>query len=82
MFYHTLDEVLSSDMSQMANVLGYVQYKYNPAIPLVALKILRVLCRRVEHIVLMLPPASRAAIVEGWRELLGTCVRHRASWGR
>ena len=64
-FYHTLDEVLSSDMSQMANVLGYVQYKYNPAIPLVALKILRVLCRRVEHIVLMLPPASRAAIVEG-----------------
>ena len=64
-FYHTLDEVLSSDMSQMANVLGYIQYKYNPAIPLVALKILRVLCRRVEHIVLMLPPASRAAIVEG-----------------
>jgi len=64
-FYHTLDGVLSSDMSQMANVLGYVQYKYNPEIPLVALKILRVLCRRVEHIVLMLPPASRAAIVEG-----------------
>ena len=52
-------------MTQMANILGYVQYKYNPEITYTALKILRVLCRRVEHIVALLPPASRAAIVEG-----------------
>lgn len=64
-FYRTLDEVLSADMTQMANILGYVQYKYNPEITYTALKILRVLCQRVEHIVALLPPASRAAIVEG-----------------
>jgi len=64
-FYRTLDEVLASDMHQLANVLGYVQYKFNPLIPLTVLKITRVLCRRVKHIVALLPKASRAAIVEG-----------------
>jgi len=64
-FYKTLDEILTNDMHQLANVLGYVQYKFNPAIPLTALKITQVLCRRVKHIVMLLPSASRAAIIEG-----------------
>ena len=64
-FYKTLDQILTNDMHQLANILGYVQYKFNPAIPLTTLKITQVLCRRVKHIVVLLPPASRAAVVEG-----------------
>lgn len=64
-FYHTLDVTLGRDISQLANVLGYVQYKYNAEIPMTALKILRVMSRQLDHIVLMLPSVSRAAIVEG-----------------
>lgn len=64
-FYRTVDESLSADITLMANVLGYVQYKYSAEIPLAALKILRVLCSRIDHIVLVLPPVSRAALVEG-----------------
>lgn len=64
-FYHTMDEIMSGDMVQLANIVGYVQYKFNPAIPLSALRIMRVMCRRVDHFALLLPPSSRAAVVEG-----------------
>ena len=64
-FHNTLDTVMLRDLHQCAAVLGYVQYRLNPALPLAALKVLAVLSDRVDRLVDLLPPAAAAAVTEG-----------------
>ena len=64
-FRRTLDAVLLQDVAQCAAVLGYVQYRFNPALPLASLRVLSVLSDRVDRLVDLLPPESRRSLVEG-----------------
>ena len=64
-FRRTLDAVLLRDVAQCAAVLGYVQYRFNPALPLASLRVLSVLSDRVDRLVDLLPPASRRSLTEG-----------------
>ena len=64
-FRRTLDAVLLQDVAQCAAVLGYVQYRFNPALPLASLRVLSVLSDRVDRLVDLLPLASRRSLVEG-----------------
>jgi hypothetical protein len=73
-FHNTLDTVMLRDLHQCAAVLGYVQYRYNPALPLAALKILAVLSDRVERLVDLLPIPAAAALVEGAASCLELAV--------
>ena len=64
-FRRTLDAVLLRDVAQCAAVLGYVQYRFNPALPLASLRVLSVLSDRVDRLVDLLPPESRRSLTEG-----------------
>ena len=73
-FHSTIDQVIMRDASQCAAVLGYVSYRFNPALPLAAVRILSELSGRVERLVDLLPRASRRGLVEGCASVLELAV--------
>jgi len=69
-----VDDDRANDLDQVAAVLGYAQYRFNPELPSASLRILSVLSDRVERLVDLLPRRAAAALVEGAASCLELAV--------
>ena len=74
-FAETLDAALIRDGDQLAAVLGYTRYRFNPALPLASLRVLSALAERVERLVDLLAPAAAERLVEGVASCLELAVK-------